>query len=89
MFAAGTRVRLKAASGGYPVGTEGVVVYDLGDDVCQIALDSGEPLLVACSDLEPSLASVDLADDLLDVRLGDGQVDDAGVRGDVGGQIRG
>jgi hypothetical protein len=53
MFEAGTRVKLLTANGVHPAGTEAVVVFDLGDDVCQVALTSGEDLEIACSDLAP------------------------------------
>lgn len=51
MFAPGTRVRLLTAVGGHPTGTEAVVVFDLGDDVCQVALMNGDDLEIACSAL--------------------------------------
>ena len=49
MYAPGTRVKLLSAVDGYGAGTEAVIVFDLGDDVCQIALLQGGTLEVACS----------------------------------------
>jgi hypothetical protein len=62
MYAAGTRVKLLTAVGEHPAGTTGVVVYDLGGDECQIALDSGEPLVVKCAVLAIVETSMSAAD---------------------------
>jgi hypothetical protein len=53
MFEAGTRVQLRAAFAGHEAGSRGVVVYDLGNDVCQIVLDTGEQLILDCRVLAP------------------------------------
>jgi hypothetical protein len=53
MYAAGTRVKLLIPIDGHPAGSEAVVVYDLGDDICQISLDTGAQVTVVCSALEP------------------------------------
>ena len=42
-----------ALGDGHPAGTEAVVVFDLGNDECQIALDTGAQVVVNCSALEP------------------------------------
>jgi hypothetical protein len=51
MFAPGTRVKLLTAIGTHPAGSAAIVVYDLGMNVCQIMLDTGEQLTLDCDSL--------------------------------------
>jgi hypothetical protein len=55
VFAAGTTVRLLTRIGEHPAGTPAVVVYDLGEDQCEIVLETGEHLTMDCA----ALAAVD------------------------------
>jgi hypothetical protein len=52
MYVAGTRVKLLTELGGHPAGTLALVVYDLGANLCEVILETGEHLTVDCSALQ-------------------------------------
>jgi hypothetical protein len=51
MFVAGSKVKLLTAIGDHPPGSIGYVVYDLGHEVCEVVLETGEHLTLGCEAL--------------------------------------